>query len=174
MSSYNLKAKSRHTAEVRDFIAIDMQYDYRYETPDGLIGYTSKEFNTLYEVINDTPIEKGWRDATKDIEIAKLFHDTYEKLAPDFGYETRKDTKQFDPFSNNGRLMIEVCGRIYEFIEQQAYARGQEEAYSKSAEVARGEKHKEADGMLYSQIHAFNTGKEQIAQAIEQLASNKE
>ena len=48
-------------------------------------------------------------DSIKDIELARLFHDTYERLAPDFGYETREDTKQFDPFSNNGRLMIEVC-----------------------------------------------------------------
>lgn len=30
---------------------------------------------------------------------AKLFHDTYERLAPIFGYETREDTKEFDPDS---------------------------------------------------------------------------
>ena len=48
-------------------------------------------------------------DSIKDIEIAKLFHDTYEKLAPEYGYKTREDTKEFDPFSPNGRLMIEVC-----------------------------------------------------------------
>lgn len=42
-------------------------------------------------------------------ELAILFHDTYERLAPDFGYETRPDTKQFDPTTPNGRLMIAVC-----------------------------------------------------------------
>ncbi len=43
---------------------------------------------------------------------AKLFHDTYERLAPDFGYETREDTKEFDPESPNGKLMTAVVGEI--------------------------------------------------------------
>jgi len=45
-------------------------------------------------------------------EDAILFHETYEKLAPSFGYETRKDTKAFDPESANGKLMIAVCGIV--------------------------------------------------------------
>lgn len=45
-------------------------------------------------------------------ELAVLFHDTYEQLAPSFGYETRDDTKQFDPDSPNGLLMIAVCGVV--------------------------------------------------------------
>lgn len=44
--------------------------------------------------------------------LARKFHDTYESLAPSFGYETREDTKQFDPESSNGRLMIAVCERL--------------------------------------------------------------
>ena len=44
--------------------------------------------------------------------IARHFHDTYERLAPSFGYETRPDTKAFDPTSANGRLMIAVCSEI--------------------------------------------------------------
>ena len=40
---------------------------------------------------------------------AELFHDTYERLAPSFGYETREDTKLFDPESKNGKLMMAVC-----------------------------------------------------------------
>lgn len=39
------------------------------------------------------------------IMLARQFHDVYEKLAPQFGYETRQDTKQFDPNSSNGQLM---------------------------------------------------------------------
>ena len=46
--------------------------------------------------------------------MAKYFHDTYEALAPSFGYETRPDTKQFDPQSPNGRLMIAVCQNVIE------------------------------------------------------------
>lgn len=53
---------------------------------------------------------------------ARLFHETYERLAPQFGYETRKETKQFDPNSANGRLMIAVCNEII----QAAVARGRE------------------------------------------------
>lgn len=48
----------------------------------------------------------------RDELLARLFHDTYEKLAPTFGYETREDTKQFDPTSPNGKLMIAVAGVI--------------------------------------------------------------
>ncbi len=47
-----------------------------------------------------------------DESIARLFHDTYERLAPSFGYETRPDTKAFDPTTPNGRLMIAVCGQV--------------------------------------------------------------
>lgn len=44
--------------------------------------------------------------------LARWFHDTYERLAPSFGYETRPDTKAFDPTSANGRLMIAVCAAV--------------------------------------------------------------
>ena len=50
----------------------------------------------------------------EDVEkLAILFHDTYERLAPAFGYETRNDTKIFNPNSPNGKLMIAVCKEIY-------------------------------------------------------------
>lgn len=48
------------------------------------------------------------------LELAIVFHETYERLAPSFGYETRPDTKQFDPTSKNGRLMVAVCGELLE------------------------------------------------------------
>ena len=47
------------------------------------------------------------------LKLARLFHTTYERLAPEFGYETRTDTKVFDPLSSNGRLMLAVCSEIY-------------------------------------------------------------
>lgn len=50
--------------------------------------------------------------------LAKEFHNAYEELAPTFGYETREDTKEFDPESNNGKLMIAVCEQIIkEYID---------------------------------------------------------
>ena len=46
------------------------------------------------------------------LKLAILFHETYERLAPSFGYETRDDTKKFDETSKNGRLMVAVCGEV--------------------------------------------------------------
>lgn len=54
--------------------------------------------------------------------IARRFHESYERLAPSYGYETREDTKEFDPESKNGRLMTAVCGEIAEAIERAAEA----------------------------------------------------
>lgn len=44
--------------------------------------------------------------------LARRFHDAYERLAPSFGYETREDTRAFDPASANGRLMVAVCEEL--------------------------------------------------------------
>jgi hypothetical protein len=40
------------------------------------------------------------------IEAARAFHDAYERLAAETGYVTRPDTRDFDPETLNGRLMI--------------------------------------------------------------------
>lgn len=53
-----------------------------------------------------------------DDEMARLFHDTYEELAPEFGYVTRDDTHRFDPDSPNGKLMTTVCQRVRAAIIQ--------------------------------------------------------
>jgi len=52
------------------------------------------------------------------VELAKLFHDTYEELAPSFGYETRTETRQFNETTPNGKLMIAVCGVILKTFER--------------------------------------------------------
>lgn len=46
------------------------------------------------------------------LEITKKFHDTYEKLASEYAYETREDTKVFDINSNNGKLMYATVNEI--------------------------------------------------------------
>lgn len=51
------------------------------------------------------------RDAAV-VEAAKLFHDTYERLAPAFGYKTRRETRVWNPYSKNASLMIAVMGSV--------------------------------------------------------------
>lgn len=48
-------------------------------------------------------------NATK---LAKMFHETYERLAPQFGYTTKPETRIFNENSNNGKLMIAVYKTI--------------------------------------------------------------
>jgi hypothetical protein len=50
-------------------------------------------------------------------QLAELFHDRYEQLAPKFGYVTRMETRAFDPNSTNGRLMIAVCDEILTWLD---------------------------------------------------------
>jgi len=47
-------------------------------------------------------------------KLAKLFHETYERLAPTFGYETRKDSAVpwADVPEMNKRLMIAVADHV--------------------------------------------------------------
>lgn len=58
------------------------------------------------------------------IETAKKFHEAYERLAPSFGYETRTETRAFDPESLNGQLMIAVCQEVGDQIEESAFYAG--------------------------------------------------
>lgn len=55
-------------------------------------------------------------------ELAQLFHDTYEKLAPDYGYETRKASAV--PWSDvpepNKSLMIAVADKVLDRIKLEA------------------------------------------------------
>lgn len=46
------------------------------------------------------------------IWLAKFLHDAYERLAPQYGYVTREDTRTFDHESPNGRLMAAVCEEL--------------------------------------------------------------
>lgn len=56
----------------------------------------------------------GWSNDSewKAQALAEFFHSTYERLAPQFGYETRTETRRFDPESANGKLMIVVCAEV--------------------------------------------------------------
>ena len=45
-------------------------------------------------------------------KLAEEFHEAYERLAPEYGYSTRTDTRDFNPATPNGQLMIAVCSEI--------------------------------------------------------------
>lgn len=51
-------------------------------------------------------------------QMARQFHEAYERLAPGFGYVTRPETREFDPESTNGQLMIAVCEEFVENAER--------------------------------------------------------
>jgi hypothetical protein len=56
---------------------------------------------------------------TDPLALAVLFHVTYEKLAPQKGYETRTETRIFQPDSANGKLMIATCAEIQRVIAEE-------------------------------------------------------
>lgn len=80
---------------------------------------------------------------------AKMMHEIYESLAPEFGYETRDDTKDFDPDSPNGKLMIEV---VHRFTEAE-FGRLTAELDALRREVEAG---KQIDGSTSDGYHTFN------------------
>jgi hypothetical protein len=47
-------------------------------------------------------------------DLARLFHETYERLAPQYGYETRKESaKPWEEVPDqNRRLMVAVCEEL--------------------------------------------------------------
>ena len=52
--------------------------------------------------------------AAAALALATRFHETYERLAPLFGYETRQETRTFDASTPNGKLMVAVCASLME------------------------------------------------------------
>jgi hypothetical protein len=50
------------------------------------------------------------------VKLAVLFHDLYEQYAPEYGYETKEETRVFNPSSQNGRLMLRVCREIQKHV----------------------------------------------------------
>lgn len=79
----------------------------------------SGEFSEREEWMpKDHPDRIAWekkRDADREqvyVDKARQFHEAYERLAPEFGYATRDDTKEFDPTTPNGRLMVAVMKEI--------------------------------------------------------------
>jgi hypothetical protein len=64
---------------------------------------------------------KEMEDALRDaklpgaIKLACWFHELYEEHAPEYGYETRPETRVFNATTPNGKLMIAVCREIMQW-----------------------------------------------------------
>ncbi len=67
------------------------------------------------------PIEHAASAGFMAESLARMFHETYEKLAPEYGYETRRESAK--PWANvpdqNKRLMIAVCAEILRHFKAQ-------------------------------------------------------
>ena len=83
------------------------------------IRYTV-DFNSKAVII--IPKEEPKQETIEEVELAILFHNTYERLAPSFGYETRVDTKSLDITTPNGKLMIAVCKEIIKWQTERMYS----------------------------------------------------
>ncbi len=68
-------------------------------------------FPTLF---NHTIREDEAKDMTPEEALAKFFHDTYERLAPEYCYQTRASSAVSWPEvpANNKQLMIAVCREV--------------------------------------------------------------
>lgn len=81
---------------------------------------TPTEFNAYVAACRDAGLRAVYR-AGQDSrdgdpeELARRFHETYERLAPSFGYETRKASAVpwADVPEQNKRLMIAVCAELF-------------------------------------------------------------
>lgn len=56
-------------------------------------------------------------------ETARKFHEVYERLAPNFGYETRTETREFESTTPNGKLMIVVMAEMLPLIKSSTIAK---------------------------------------------------
>jgi len=81
-------------------------------------------------------------DATKAAELAEKFHNLYEQLAPEHGYETRKESAV--PWEKvperNKSLMIDVCGHLLAELTARAETAEREAALWRPLTPAEAEK----------------------------------
>lgn len=86
--------------------------------PVGCVQLNDEEATLCAEALDESaiiekPTEVSDAQSSKTaLDLAILFHDTYERLAPQFGYETRPETRTFSPSSKNGQLMRAVCEEL--------------------------------------------------------------
>jgi len=53
MSNHIIKAKNKLTGKIEIYSIIDIYYPYKYKNKDGDVRFTEKDFNDLFEVVED-------------------------------------------------------------------------------------------------------------------------
>ena len=123
----------------------------------------------LYDQHEILDILKPFELPTEE-EMAIFFHEKYEELAPSFGYTTRDDTRNFDKDSKNGKLMIEVCKEVKNWITTKQKNMAQQTAVMQLIKFILVERRQE-DGSIKFHAHEdfsrfLQMEKEQIMKAV--------
>jgi len=88
-----------------------------------IVGYTFKARDEIAQCFPNLFLNYGDRaddveDMTLEEAVAKFFHDTYERLMPQFHYQTRASSAVpwSDVPANNKELMIAVCREVIQYF----------------------------------------------------------
>lgn len=115
---WNERAADRMAAAV-DVMVRRNVLDARSLVADARLDY-GQPFTNAEKVLEDNapPIraDGGTANVPGAIKLAVFMHETYERLAPEYGYETRTDTRTFNASTPNGKLMIAVCGELRRYL----------------------------------------------------------
>jgi hypothetical protein len=102
-----LYTTKRPTLNEKEFIVKEEIFNPKYE------DIKEKWISFEYEWLDESSAPESGQNCYKNgLELAKKFHELYEKNAPNYGYETRKETREFNEDTPNGKLMIAVCEQI--------------------------------------------------------------
>lgn len=94
------------------------------------------------------------------LELATLFHDTYEALAPVNGYETRPETRAFDPNTPNGKTMIATAAVVLSQIGYSEIADANQRCHDIAADI------KDFDGDKRGMYAALEEAGEKLGEVI--------
>lgn len=79
--------------------------------PEDADHHSAEAFRLKREII-EKYAPRSTRQPSDAFELAMAFHRIYERLAPYHGYETKEETRHFDPASTNGKLMLATCEEL--------------------------------------------------------------
>lgn len=120
--------------------------------------------------VSDAPSPGGATDGQRQAEeVARAFHEAYERLAPSFGYATRPESAV--PWgsvpSRNKRLMVATCSEVFAALLARVEAadkRAAEYACKVLEQLTELEDSQEQAAVLGERVVALETGLEQFGE----------